>query len=363
MDHFNLIREKDVRDHNKKKRKGKKGKKPAWLNLLPSSDGEATASMTETVSSESGRVGSLGSVSALLNDLLDQYRGLPKMEQARMQDYSVLHVNPSVIPTYLPAFRLWEYNTTAEARWRQPPDWDNDLDEQESDSAWPRALEALRSTWFEIRHRLLGEGRDSDDHNAELEAFGRDPSSAIDGLLTRKKRKHKHRRKKKKYPSYPKLPRHFNASSPSQTNTYLSPLGYTQYMLDLEEANRWNGFGSEQAERRGGSRSVPQWRVEYTTLEADIVATRLVDGARVVETELLRNTSRSVWPPKVRDLVERGAGADEVAEALRSENLAPYELADGTIASWLRLAKRLGTEEKAWKGYRKRMFVSSGADE
>ncbi|CAG8524402.1 406_t:CDS:2 [Ambispora leptoticha] len=44
--------------------------------------------------------------------LLDHYKEVPPITEKMAYDYSVINVNPSVIPTFFPALRIYQYNTT-----------------------------------------------------------------------------------------------------------------------------------------------------------------------------------------------------------------------------------------------------------
>lgn len=278
----------------------------------------------------------------LVDDLLSQYQSLPAPEESNEDDFHVIHVNPSVIPTYLPAFRVWEYNTTVESRWRQPPDgsllWANDT----SDGS--------------ILGAEVAEDDPEDDEECEEEETLLATSAAptliqrfVNGItpgflsspppppgLVRKRhgRKHKGRHGKKRrrnQPSYPPLARHASPDSPSRRNTYLTPLAYTQYMMQLDDFNAWDGYGSREAWEKGGERARPTWQIEYSTKRAE-------------------------------ELVDEGASTSTVQD-VRDSGVAPYEMEDLTIGKWLALARRLAGDDRAWKAYRRRMFVSSGADE
>ncbi|KAK4051670.1 Endopolyphosphatase [Microbotryomycetes sp. JL221] len=348
IDHFTTLQAKDAfNDHkkNKRRRKHKKGKG----GKLEDDNDDRLGRFPED------RPRIQGSVSALLSDLLEQYKDLPAPRKAKVQDYSVVNVNPSVVPTYLPAFRIWEYNTSVEARWRQPPDWETGAapfaeDEDEDDLKVTRSGDGGRSL-SNMWQCLI---------DLYSDAF---PAQVITRHKHKKHRKHKKKKRKSKWPSYPRLQRHHNPSSPSQHNSYLTPVGYTQYMLDLDRVNSFDGFGSAEG-RVKGERPLPEWQIEYTTLDAQVVAKRLLSPSSLKDEDGSGTLSgqHEVWPPSVRRLVENGATTQEVADTLKKEGLTPYELQDLTIKSWLELGHKLGKQDKEWQDYRKRMFVSSGAD-
>ena len=46
--------------------------------------------------------------------LLQEFSDLPKAENMDLDNYGVVNVAPSVVPTYLPSFRIFVYNATGE---------------------------------------------------------------------------------------------------------------------------------------------------------------------------------------------------------------------------------------------------------
>ena len=47
--------------------------------------------------------------------LVEEFSDLPKVENLDHDNYAVVNVAPSVVPTYLPSFRIFVYNHTGEA--------------------------------------------------------------------------------------------------------------------------------------------------------------------------------------------------------------------------------------------------------
>lgn len=138
------------------------------------------------------------------NDLFSTFQALPK--RLKLEDYSIVHTSPSVIPTYLPSLRIWHYNTTGEPYVQQ-------------------ALPAGLTPDQEVSRLRNGSELDAHYTNEEVEEEEEETSSWLQLILRR--RKH---RKKKKRPA-PRLPRHFSPASPSRTNRFLTPLAYDQYYL------------------------------------------------------------------------------------------------------------------------------------
>jgi hypothetical protein len=86
----------------------------------------------------------------MLHDaLLSDFRYLPKKSKIDFDAYTIVNVNPSIIPTYLPGIRIYGYNVTFEAgsryvgeakRWEIEDDEDEwgDADYVESEESFKR---------------------------------------------------------------------------------------------------------------------------------------------------------------------------------------------------------------------------------
>jgi endopolyphosphatase len=108
--------------------------------------------------------------------LLKHYnKVLPRSRGFLDKEYAVIHINPSIIPTFFPALRIFKYNTTVVTKGDKMDDVDD-----------------------------------------------------VDSM--RKRRKHR----------------------PSVINTFLTPLGYTQYFINLTHANLYPNI-------------TPEFTIEYTT--------------------------------------------------------------------------------------------------
>lgn len=396
VDHFNLIHASDV---------------------LPSSSLETTSLPLSLDGPFTPFVSS-----SLADDLHKDYAELPRRRKTNLSDYHIVNVNPSVIPTYLPAVRIWQYNITASEA-RHPPlvrlnvtgieervyeregkdderddeedgadeegeDSDNEDDEDEDEKdeeqeelddarralappSPPGAIASLPSVARRLFSLLPS-------LPLSTSLLRRSFSDAVHRVTKRKqhkkpkkgKKKHK---KKKKHPA--RIPRYFDPTSPSCQNGFLSPLGYTQYYINLVETNRNSGYGPgakgrKLLEARGekGERPPPVWEIEYTSFNATKLARgllNLADQPAAIPVQLLPVSIAAVVS-SVREEDERDqeAKVEKVARLIRKEGLTPYELDDLTVGSWLKLARKLGKSKKAaaWKGYVLRMFVSSGEE-
>ena len=272
-------------------------------------------------------------VSKIAEDLREAYEGLQK--EANMSDHSIVNVNPSVIPTYLPAVRVWEYNATRDD-WRQDVDgavgWGDDFASSDDDD----------------------DGDEDDELSSRSTLLSLLPTSLqlifSPSLLGRRKKHRKHGKHRK---DPPRLPRHFSPSSPACTNRFRTPLGYTQYFLELDKVNLNSGYGPGKEgmkllKERGetGMRPTPEWSVEYVTGTAESVARKVLRG------EVMG------MPESVRQIALQGK--ESVVSALREAGVVPYEMRDLTVGSWIELGRTLARSDKAWKEFGHRMFVSSG---
>lgn len=50
---------------------------------------------------------------SLEDDLLADFRELPKRKSLDLDDFAVVNVGPSVVPTYMPSLRVFTYNVSA----------------------------------------------------------------------------------------------------------------------------------------------------------------------------------------------------------------------------------------------------------
>ncbi|GJN92682.1 hypothetical protein Rhopal_005717-T1 [Rhodotorula paludigena] len=282
--------------------------------------------------------------SSLVDSVHDLYSSLPSLAKLEERDYAPVHVNPSVIPTYLPGVRVWEYNTTRGAK----------------DGSMLRA-------------------RAEQDDNLE-DAADEEGGGWIRRLLRRKGQKGKEKR-----PTRP--PRHSSPHSPSRTNTFLSPLSYTQYVIPLSELERpassAPGFDNDTRPEP------PRWEIEYTTLSASEAARRILAASSSSTSSSPRSgaahdpvfSSAHLPASLLAALPSLQAAAGSPAlparsyhtlrRLLKQHNLTPYDgvlsAAEGlTVRAWVRLARWVvgkdagGERKKRWDEFRDRMSIGSG---
>lgn len=298
-------------------------------------------------------------------DLKSTYSKIPRKSERDLGDYSIINVNPSVIPTYLPSLRIWQYNITeVEDGFKQVNEdsvqsrevniyEEEDIEEGEidadEDDLLPMVISSKSSVFSYLSTTFATQ--------KILSIFSL-ATSTESTLLTSAAAKKRHKKKK------PHLPRHSSPSSPSQFNTFLSPVGYTQFYLDLNSANKNSGYGPGQKGRdllteRGekGVRDEPEWSIEYTTFEADKFGRELLGiGSQLVGIPL------SLIPSEIQIVLsgeteEKEKVIDTVVGLLEDLEIVPYEMADLTVGSWLKLARDLSRNKRDWKDYVKRMTM------
>ncbi|KAG0306119.1 Endopolyphosphatase [Dissophora globulifera] len=162
-------------------------------------------------------------LSSYLIELWEQYADIPK--RAKMTDYAIVNVSPSVVPTYNPTLRVYTYQLAIEK------------------SAAKSSLSLPPPLPLDIE----AEGYD-DEEDEEDESFV--DEYEVDEQGKNKKKKKKDKKKKPKKPKKPKRPANPPAAPPI---TFGFPLNYTQYWVNLTQAN---------AEAKK-----PEYTVEYRSRE------------------------------------------------------------------------------------------------
>jgi endopolyphosphatase len=303
------------------------------------------------------------------DDLRGQYKSLPKAKKTNWSDFAVVHVNPSVIPTYLPTVRLWSYNVSREedGGWRQKvEDGDRRINGSQLHSS-----EAV-GEWATYDEEDDDED-DSNDDQCELDSSPSPPPSLLRFLSlpsflpslfpslphTLKKKKHHHHHRR----PTPHRPRYYSPLSPSCTNQFLTPLGYTQFFIDLDTYNENSGYGAGEVGKRlleeGGEKGVRPglgYEVEYTTFEASALAQGLEEGRGAVPRSLLPGSVLEVLDSEEDGPTKRG----KLEAAIEGEGWVSYGMKDLTIGSWLEMGRKLGRSKKAWKLFEERMYVGMG---
>ncbi|KAF9984645.1 Endopolyphosphatase [Mortierella antarctica] len=156
-------------------------------------------------------------LNSYLLELWSQYEDIPK--HAKYNDYAMVFVAPSVIPTYNPALRIYAYQLAIEK---------------------DRPIEKI-----EEQSKVLEIQDEEESSSAEDDV---DDDISLDG---EKKKKKKRKHKKPKKPKKPKRPANPPAAPPI---TFGFPLNYTQYWVNLTQANL-------------EPHKQPEFQVEYRTRE------------------------------------------------------------------------------------------------
>jgi len=291
----------------------------------------------------------------LHQDLRDDIARLPR--EIHPDDYIVVNVAPSVVPAYLPSYRVFQYNIT--------------------DYPGPKISDHqsfTRQEWEELGV-WEDEGDDEDDEDDDGEEVVHPPRRkrsihSPTGLADRRlewttgKRKHGHRHPEKpdctlpenkdKYACRPWGPRHSSPDSPSRKNTLWSLLGYAQYYLsDLGESKK---------------KRPPHYRMEYLTF--DIEALRPPKAADTQasgewDASLVKKKRKGPhWmPPVPKHLLPKS-----LRDGNRTKSkFTPYEMDDLTIPNWIDLARELGKSKQLWKQFIGFMYmgeeIEDGFDE
>ncbi|CAD6886600.1 unnamed protein product [Tilletia laevis] len=148
-------------------------------------------------------------ISSLADDLQNDYATLPGRKRTNLDYYHTFFATPSIVPTFLPTIRVYTYNNTRSAK-----------------RSFFDLSEAKDAGLQDVSSGSFGDDDDDDGDDDQRVIF---PTSRSHRRRHRKHKRKKHRKKK--------LPRHASPDSPARTNTYLSMLGYSQWVLDLDRAN------------------------------------------------------------------------------------------------------------------------------
>lgn len=136
----------------------------------------------------------------LHNTLHKDFKDLNALRKVHYDDYAVINVGPSVLPEYLPSFRIYHYNTTG----------------YENSSSLPS-------------HAYRATVTDTDVH----EENRKKGSKRRHGHRHPKKPDCTQKRNKDRWACRPWGPRHASRDSPSRSNRLWSLLGYAQVRVDL----------------------------------------------------------------------------------------------------------------------------------
>ncbi|KAF9426033.1 Endopolyphosphatase [Podila epigama] len=189
-------------------------------------------------------------LSSYLLELWDQYDDIPR--HAKLTDYAIVLVSPSVVPTYNPTLRVYSYQLAIE---------------KEDEEKQPALISSSENAeeWETERLGLV----DSDGYKTwvESESMDEDENSG--------------RKDKKKKPRKPRKPQRPVNPPAAPPITFGFPLNYTQYWMNLTQANI--------------EKKTPEYTIEYTSREAygmkDMSVSNFITLAKqIMKDEKLKST-------------------------------------------------------------------------
>lgn len=396
IDVFYLQEEKEKK---KKKRKHRKGNK---TSIEEESDAliEGKESMLQGADLElEDDVGIKKGSSDVVKDLKDSYESIPGRQRTNLDDWSYFFVAPSIVPTSLPSVRVWTYNASRESKVGQMErtqtnlneiDLEADEDEVEVEEDQDQELETLK----ESQERI----------DLPLEATYKDlVSSRSDLEVSKKKKKHNKDKKKKKKK---KRPKHTSPNSPSRSNTYLSLLGFSQWTLDINEANKLHDDLVEETrlkfqETGSGNRDEKEWnlqmedlkkketldyRLEYSTYKSEVLWKEFLEkdeeefqeqqhipvprhllekelssiGIDPLELRLNASENEEVEKSSMTSPSSTDSSTNKKSRKLPKElrHFTDYNLPSINVEEILNLARRLVNDDGMWNRYKKRIYSS-----
>lgn len=268
---------------------------------------------------------------------------VPTKQKSNSDAYSAFFVAPSVVPTYYPTVRVWTFNAS-------------------------RPLEKLARQGRSEQQNPT-KARDFSERGtsqSDASIYSPSNSSRTYSPLDSSHLKSRDRRKK-----HSNLPRFTSSDSPSRKNTYLTLLGYSQWVLDLDKHNRIY----RQETKRGQEHSGLNYQLEYTSYEARTLWSQYLDKVqdkgihvpvpkRLLDEEISRLNSR---PPSLASTswlfnpFKRRGGDVKVPRKLR--HLTDYSIPVFTVDHLLEWARELAGNDKMWKSFVRRIYTESQRDD
>lgn len=277
------------------------------------------------------------------DDLRHDYESLPGNARTDMQYYGVFYEAPSVVPTYKPSVRVWTYNTTM-ARMRP----------------------ALSQNVQDERLLLEYVAFDACDNAFDCEWLGEEDVDVYGKGRRHRRPKRRHRRR------HARLPRYASEEAPSRMNTFLTPLGYSQWTLDLTKTNALYNRVLKSNGPSAAARVVPNYTLEYTTYDAATLWYPYIDEEApqdIVSSQRQNELLGHHYVPVPKPLLDAHLAQHnlrtpfvcrksscKVAKSLKP--LTMYSLPDMTLQSVMDLARRLAVDRKMWTVYVERLYTS-----
>jgi endopolyphosphatase len=257
--------------------------------------------------------------------------------------YSISHITASIVPNYLPSFRIYEYNITG--------------------------LEDTVVSGLSMRHSP-GPAEILDNFD-DLE----ETSGVLDGRRKKKKNRKEAGKGKKKYPDLivPDHPSKSSPPGPAYSPQALTFLGYTQYFANLTYINNDSieGSSSPDAERRlggGPQKNQPkrepkkfEYEAEYNTLNDPVYG--LKDMTVRSYLRLARRIGKA--NPRGKDMIEEeDQQCDTIGGTSLDGNNDPREDVGASGKKRKPKHKKGGrARNKVWFTFLKRAFVGTMEDE
>lgn len=323
---------------------------------------------------------------ALEEDLRKEYDLVPTRQKTNLDAYLPFFVAPSVVPTYRPTVRVWTYNTTRPTERNATP--------------LPKKVHRQGGYRNESREATVDMSTYLDEAVARiaLESAGTDYVGPLQPL----QRSHRRPRRGKKGRKHHQSP-HVSPDSPSRKNQYLSMLGYSQWVLDLDWHNKEHVKRSRSGKNKlacvggdgEGEAEVINYQLEYTTYDKDTLWSPYVEGPwhnhahqpvpkHLLEREIkLRKTKEPrqsrAWRSWLGQFVRhhlvggfsRHGSEDDnvhvskqrhiwVPKALRP--LTDYGLPSMTVDHVLEWARELAGDDALWTRFVRRVYAESGSE-
>ncbi|KAG0042552.1 Endopolyphosphatase [Gryganskiella cystojenkinii] len=200
IDHFFILSQSTIDDNNNNHNNIQEEATTDQTSLLVQKSGNTQRSrsmLKKEDDDEYDPFHALG-LSSYLIELWEQYEDIPK--KAKINDYAIALVGPSVVPTYNPSLRVYSYQLAIEKGEPEIPDVPEDGIEDGGDD-------------YED---------DDDEFIVDLDDLHQDAGG---------------KKKKKKKPKKPRKPRRPANPAPAPPISFGFPLNYTQYWVNLTQAN------------------------------------------------------------------------------------------------------------------------------
>ena len=203
--------------------------------------------------------------------------------------YSVAHVSPSIIPTYLPGLRVWEYNTTGIN------------DQPATVYANGQPFRSWADVFEEVEQELQ--------RLLEADDYPEDEDEITDDELKAEKKKDSKNQKKKADPTWP--PKSENiAPGPAYVPQTFSPTRYIQYFANLTAANIGDKditfeleYTTDEKPYNMPNLLVSSWVQLARRLAAEISSksSSIVDGPQAAIKKAKYKKSRQLWRTYLRN--------------------------------------------------------------